>query len=265
MNQHFEQEERLDGGNVSIVHKKGDRVYRTQKEESPRIHKLLNHLESKGLEGVPRFHGIDEKGREILSYIEGEAADYPLKDYMWSDESIKEVAALLRNYHDAVADFAIPEDWEPIDNTPEPIEVICHNDFAVYNVIFKNKRPVGIIDFDLAAPGPKSWDIAYVLYTFVPLSRRYQAESGEVVYYDPERDDLKYKHRIKIFLDTYGWDDRKTNILEVILLRIEALCLTMKRKAKEGDVAFQKMIEEGHYEHYQTECQFIKDNGDKWF
>lgn len=265
MEQRYEQEEKLNGGNVSAVYKKGDRVYRIQKEESPNVHKLLKHLESKGLKGVPRFLGIDEKGREILSYIEGETADYPLKDYMWSEKALKDVAVLLRQYHDATSDFVIPDGWKPIDNTPEPIEVICHNDFAVYNVIFSNQKLAGVIDFDLAAPGPRAWDIAYALYTFVPLSRRYQAESGEVIYYNPEQDDLKYQRRIQTFLDAYGWNDPNTNMLNMVLLRVEALCLTMKRKAQEGDGAFQKMIDEGHYDHYQEEYQFIKENGWKWF
>ncbi len=46
------------------------------------------------------------------------------------------------------------------------------------------RKPVGIIDFDVAAPGPRLWDIAYTLYTCVPLSRVYYTESGEAVHYD---------------------------------------------------------------------------------
>ncbi len=66
---------------------------------------------------MPKFLGIDEKGREILSFIEGEAGNYPLKKYMWSDESLKEIAKMLRLYHDAVSDFPMEERWQPIDNT----------------------------------------------------------------------------------------------------------------------------------------------------
>lgn len=95
---------------------------------------------------------------------------------------------MLRGYHDAVSDFPIDENWQPIDNTPQPFEVICHNDFAIYNIIFNHKLPVGIIDFDNAGPGPRLWDIAYTLYTCVPLSRHYHTESGEAVFYDPLKD-----------------------------------------------------------------------------
>ncbi len=38
----------------------------------------------------------------------------------------------------------------------------------------------------------------------------------------------------------------------------------MQRKAKEGDMAFQKMIDEGHYDHYQEELRFIREHGKEW-
>jgi hypothetical protein len=36
------------------------------------------------------------------------------------------------------------------------------------------------------------------------------------------------------------------------------------RKANEGDIAFQKMIEEGHLEHYQKDIEFIRVHGKEW-
>lgn len=107
---------------------------------------------------------------------------------MWSDESLREIAKMMRLYHDAVSDFPVPDDWQPMDNTPDPVEVICHNDFAVYNIIYQNEKPAGIIDFDVAAPGPRLWDIAYTLYTCIPLSRHYHNEAGEAVHYDEGKD-----------------------------------------------------------------------------
>ncbi|WP_214872485.1 aminoglycoside phosphotransferase family protein [Exiguobacterium sp. s140] len=265
MDQSNEQEKRLSGGNVSTVYKKGNYVYRTQKEGSERIHRWLRHLEAKQLSGVPHFIGIDDRGREVLTYLEGETADYPLKSYMWSDEAIQDAVRLMRQLHDATADFEWGSEWPPLDNTPQPFEVICHNDFAVYNTIFHERKVAGVIDFDLAAPGPRAWDIVYALYTFVPLSRRHQAETGEVIYYDADRDDAIYNKRVSLFLEAYGWDQAEVDLFDMLQRRIEALCLLMKRKAAEGDVAFQKMIDEGHYDHYQEELRFIRTHGQKWF
>ena len=49
-------------------------------------------------------------------------------------------------------------------------EVICHNDFAPYNLMFEDGRLTGVIDLDLASPGPRVWDMAYTAYRFVPLT-----------------------------------------------------------------------------------------------
>ncbi|MFL9649719.1 phosphotransferase [Exiguobacterium chiriqhucha] len=265
MDQSNEQEKRLSGGNVSTVYKKGNHVYRTLKDGSANVHWLLKHLEANGVAGVPRFVGMDDQGREILTYLEGETADYPLKAYMWSDEAIQDTARLMRQLHDATTDVEWPSDWQPLDHTPKPFEVICHNDFAVYNTIFHDGKVAGVIDFDLAAPGPRAWDIVYALYTFVPLSRRHQAESGEVVHYEAERDDGTYKRRVALFLKAYGWEGSTTELLPMLLLRIDTLCRLMQRKAAEGDVAFQRMIDDGHYDHYQDEYRFIEVHGRKWF
>ncbi|WP_251034830.1 phosphotransferase [Paenibacillus polymyxa] len=72
---------------------------------------------------------------------------------MWSDESLIEVAKLLRSYHDATVGFTTTS----VSTNRYPgiteDEVVCHNDFAPYNVVFKDGCPQGIIDFDMAGPG----------------------------------------------------------------------------------------------------------------
>ena len=261
----YENEEMLTGGNVSNVYRSGETVRRELKPDSTNIHKLLKHLENKGFSYAPKFLGIDEKGREILSFIEGEAGNYPVKEYMWSNAVLKEIAKMLRFYHDSVSDFLIEESWPSIDNTPQPFEVLCHNDFAIYNIIFNHKRPVGIIDFDfdVAGPGPRLWDIAYTLYTCVPLSRVYHSETGEAVYYHSLQCADHIKQRVELFFESYS-GKMEEGYLEMVLLRLEGLCKTIKRKAKEGDSSFQKMIEEGHLEHYQNDIKFIRKHGTEW-
>ena len=257
-------EEKLTGGNVSNVYRLENTVRRDLKPDSVKIHGVLKHLESKGYNYAPKFLGIDEKNREILSFIEGEAGNYPLKEYMWSNDVLKEIAKMLRLYHDAVSDFPLLNEWIPMDNTPNNIEVLCHNDFAIYNIIFNHKKPVGIIDFDIVAPGPRLWDIAYTLYTCVPLSRHYHIETGEAVKYNPTRDAQRIKQKVELFFETYGIEGMKDGYLEMVLLRLEGLCKYMIRKADEGDMAFQKMIDEGHYEHYQNDIKFIREHGKQW-
>ncbi|MFJ7667635.1 phosphotransferase [Lysinibacillus sp. NPDC097195] len=258
-----ENEEILTGGNVSTVCLSGDTVRRELKPDSPKIHKLLMHLENKGFSYAPKFLGIDEKGREILSFIEGEAGNYPAKEFMWSDDVLSEIGKMLRLYHDSVSDFSFDDSWKSIDNTPQQYEVLCHNDFAIYNIIFNYERPVGIIDFDVAGPGPRLWDIAYTLYTCIPLSRFYFTETGEKVYYNSVLHANHIKRRVRLFFESYG-EGIKDDYLEMVLLRLEGLCKTIKRKASEGDSAFQKMKDEGHVEHYQQDIKFICEHSKDW-
>ncbi|WP_078394762.1 aminoglycoside phosphotransferase family protein [Shouchella patagoniensis] len=257
-------EELLAGGNVSDVYRLGDTIRRRLKPESARVHTLLQHLENKGYRYASRFLGIDHKGREILSYIEGVAGHDPFNGYIWSDEALVEIANMLRLYHDAVSDFSYKDDWPPIDNTPTNHEVLCHNDFAIYNIIFNHKKPVGIIDFDVAGPGPRLWDIAYTLYTCAPLSRLVYTENGEKTIYTASDHASHTKHRIQLFFDAYG-EEVKEDFVQMVVRRLEGLCQLMTRKAHEGDPAFQKMIYEGHLEHYQKEIQFICKHGKDWF
>jgi thiamine kinase-like enzyme len=162
---------------------------------------------------------------------------------MWSDDVLIEIAKMLRLYHHSVSDFSFDDSCQSIDNTPQQFEVLCHNDFAIYNIIFKHERPIGIIDFDVAGPGPRLWDIAYTLYTCVPLSRFYLSETGEKVYYNSLQHANRIKRRGKLFFDSYG-EGFEEDYLEMVLLRLEGLCKTITRKAREGDLAFQKMIDE---------------------
>ncbi|WP_079480260.1 phosphotransferase [Halobacillus salinus] len=259
----YEKEEKLSGGNVSNVFRKGNKVFREMKPDSDKVHQLLQHLEKKRFPFAPKFLEIDEHGREVLSYIEGVAGNYPLPSYMWSEDVLHKIAVILRQYHEAVSDFPFDETWETIDLTPEPYEVICHNDFAIYNLIFHNQSPVGIIDFDLAGPGPRLWDVAYALYTCVPLSRLHHSEDGQAIYYDSERDSSVVRKRVKLFMQSYG-RNLGSDVMDMVVLRLEALCRTMERKALEGDSAFQEMIEEGHKEHYLEDIEFVQKHRSEW-
>jgi hypothetical protein len=63
----------------------GDTVRRRSGRWTPAVHALLRHLESVGFDAAPRVLGVDGQGREVLSYIEGQAGVYPLPERLWSD------------------------------------------------------------------------------------------------------------------------------------------------------------------------------------
>ena len=85
------------GGNTSTVVRVGDTVRRNAGPWTPAVHALLRHLERVGFTGSPRALGMDERGREVLSYLEGECGEYPLAPHWVTDEALVAVG------HDAAA------------------------------------------------------------------------------------------------------------------------------------------------------------------
>lgn len=102
-------EEMLPGGYSTSVAQVGNTVRRATGSWSPAVHGLLRHLEDRGFQGAPRFLGLDDRGREILTFLEGEVGNYPLPDRLWSDTTLIGDARLLRRYHEASADYVLPE------------------------------------------------------------------------------------------------------------------------------------------------------------
>ena len=72
---------------------------------SPFVHELLRYLEEAGFDGAPRLLGIDERGREVLSFVEGEVP-HDHGEYRPSDVRLTRVAALIRRFHDVTATSA---------------------------------------------------------------------------------------------------------------------------------------------------------------
>jgi hypothetical protein len=74
----------------------GDTVRRPQRPTGPATHALLRHLAGVGFTGAPRFLGIDELDREVLSYVPGIAVTPPFPEWALTDEALASVAALPR-------------------------------------------------------------------------------------------------------------------------------------------------------------------------
>jgi Ser/Thr protein kinase RdoA (MazF antagonist) len=146
--------EELAGGNVTAVVRIGDAVHRTAGPWTPTIHRLLRHLRARGLAWVPRPLGMAD-GREVLTYLPGTVPRYPMPAWVWTDPVLSGAAARLAAFHQAGRDFELADArWQLPAHSPA--EVVCHNDFARYNLVFDERRTiVGAIDCDAASPGPR--------------------------------------------------------------------------------------------------------------
>jgi Ser/Thr protein kinase RdoA (MazF antagonist) len=169
----------LTGGDIhvgeNVVVRIGDTVHRPVGPYTPAVHALLDHFAKVGLEGVPRVLGFDERGREILTHLPGGAALAPVPA---GDELVFALGRFLRGMHDSQRGFPRDPDapWQRLVGAPETGEVVCHNDLFWPNVIVDGNRLVGVIDWDLAAPGPRLHDVASAANFWVPLRPDEHAE-----------------------------------------------------------------------------------------
>ncbi|RYE06094.1 MAG: aminoglycoside phosphotransferase family protein [Rickettsiaceae bacterium] len=232
----------------------GEFVYRPASHWTKDVHKFLGYLDDKNFNAAPKPLGFDKAGREIVSFIKGDVSNYPLTSNAASTQALTSAAVLLRRYHDASTGFlgnneAVEGHWQL--PCRYPVEVICHGDYAPYNVVLNGKKAIGIIDFDTAHPGPRSWDIAYALYRWAPLT-------------NPENQDgfgsLKNQvARAALFCNFYSLSqDERINMASLIIERLQSLLNFMYKEAEEGNEIMKANIADGHHILYIKDIEYIK-------
>ncbi|MGO8655388.1 aminoglycoside phosphotransferase family protein, partial [Rhizobium ruizarguesonis] len=126
----------------------GETVRRGGRAWSPAVLDLLRHVELQGYDGCPRALGLDDQGREVLTYIDGDVGngecflpdkggrfDLRLPDYVWRDNVLERLGQLLRSYHDAAASFSWRDrEWRL--DARHPVETVCHNYLTPWNTVF---------------------------------------------------------------------------------------------------------------------------------
>jgi hypothetical protein len=149
----------------------GDTVRRPAGSSSAAVRALLLHLETVGFAGAPRFLGIDEQGRDVLTFLDGDVPLPPYPSWALTDTALDDLAGLLRRFHQATAGFDSSSvgGWSTEWSDPGGGSVICHNDLFPENVVFRNGHVVALIDFAMAAPGRPMWDLAIAVQEWGPL------------------------------------------------------------------------------------------------
>jgi hypothetical protein len=243
----------LVGGNATAaVVRVGDTVRRPVGPWTPAVHALLNHLHAVGFTAAPRALGIDDRGREVLSYVPGEAAHPGRPDVLESDRGLVRVGRLIREFHDAVAGFVPPPEprWQvliPADGT----EIIGHHDLAPWNLVVGDRWV--FIDWDTAAPGTRLWDLAYAAHGFVPLSA------------DPQRSRRDAAARLGLFVDAYGLDDaQRRGLLTRLAPRTRSMADFLAAQAALGNQPWTRLWYEGHGRSWSADAAYIERHTADW-
>ncbi len=229
-------EQLLSGGNThAAVARVGDTVRRPTGAWTPAVHALLAHLESRGV-AAPQALGIDESGREILSFIPGDVIWPGHVELVRTEVALESLGRTIRSLHEAVSDFEVGRDARWSDRAADPsgsTEVLCHNDLGIWNLVRSGEEWI-YIDWDLAAPGRRAWDVSLALLSAVSL----MPSTGV--------DDARTVRRIRAFVRGYGADTFPLDTLEVAVERCRIEALMIEVDAARGDHVAQRLLAEGH-------------------
>ncbi|MEU2711618.1 phosphotransferase [Streptomyces sp. NPDC007205] len=239
----------LTGGmvNAGAVFRHGALVDRPAPRTARAIHAHLLALGQHGFDAAPTPIRLTQDGREQLTFLPGDVALPPFPRWAMTRTALTSVGSLLRRLHEASA--AIPVDIQaawPLDLAdPEGGTLLCHNDVCPENVVFRDGRAAGLIDFDLAAPGRPLWDVAMTARYWAPML---DPTSATALY--PAG--LDAPARLRILADSYGLSLRERAELPDVIEQATAVCRAfVARRVADGDTIYlQALAERGGWERW---------------
>lgn len=221
--------EPLPGGSMNAPVRYGDRVHRVAGPWTPTVHALLRHVRERGVTALPEPLGMDEEGREVLTFLPGVVPAYPMPGFVRTDGTLEAAGRLLRAVHDATEGFDLAErTWQL--PAHEPVEVVCLNDVAPYNMVFEGGRLTGLIDLDTASPGPRVWDLAYLAYRLVPIARPGHSDL-------PASSGPELRRRLALLCAAYGDIDAEAVLAVVPERLLELAAFTEARAGERPELA----------------------------
>jgi hypothetical protein len=201
----------LRGGRTTAgVVRVGNTVRRPPSANAQFVRRLLGHLFHSKFGAAPIFLGVDEHGRDILSFIEG---DVPAELAYHDDCTLRQAASTIRRFHDVGVDFVSTL----IDRLADA-ETVCHNDLSPCNFVFRDGVPVAMIDFDAAAPGSRIHDLGYAAWLWLDLG-------------DPEIAQSEQRTRLATFIEAYGMYEADV-VISAVMSRQKMLAAEGRRTGK---------------------------------
>ena len=179
---------------------------------------------------------------------------------MVSEDGVRALARLLREYHEAVAGFVAPVGarWALSDRAAQVGEVICHGDFGPWNVVWDERGPVGLLDFDFAQPGAALDDVAYALEYVAPFRDDAHAMRWQGFDAPPDRG-----RRVAVFAEEYGLaagDGLVDGLVDAVIRRQQATCRNVRALAEQGLEPQRSWVNGGLCEELEARVRWSREN-----
>lgn len=234
----------------------GTTVRRPHQPQSFAVAAYLDHLEVAGFDGAPRFLGRDDRGRDVLTFLEGRVAGDPVEAWAHGDELLTSVARLVRRLHDASAGYDDAAEPFPARDLPEPEhELIAHLDVTPQNVVTRDGLAVGVVDFDLAGWTTRRGDAWNTVMHWAPM--RADADLREWTGVDR-------LGRLRLFADAYGWSDReRIGLAEFGAARADLSRERMRRRAERDGGGWARMWRDGVGDLIARRADWLRANADE--
>jgi aminoglycoside phosphotransferase (APT) family kinase protein len=192
----------------------GETIRRAAGPNTELSHRVLRHLEDAGVLWAPRALGIDEKGREVLTWIPGTTAT------TGHEIDLPELTRMVRTLHDLTADFAPGH------------ECVIHDDLQPRNVVVRRGKPVGLVDWEQARPGRRVEDVANRCWSFVEPT--------------PQSDCREVGKRWRLIADDYGLESRD-DLVTTVVARMSTCADDIVRGAAGGSVRHRRLAARGDH------------------
>ncbi len=217
----------------------GDFVLRPA-DEDVEVEKVIIEV-GKVFRGIPKPFGRDSSGRLKLEWIEGEIGELVDEDLGKSRSRLLSIGALLRELHDSTETTA-QEVVSTFRDSLDPSgvrEVICHGDAGPGNTIFRDGVAFALIDWEMASPGRRSWDLATALRYWGPFRNPANRKPSELL--------LDSWQRAAWILEGYSAsNDLRAETVGLFALnqKVQAEYVIGRIKAR-GDAVYQEWVEHG--------------------
>jgi Ser/Thr protein kinase RdoA (MazF antagonist) len=241
-----------------LVVRVGDTVRRPERPHSAAVQAFLLHLHARGFDAAPLPLGHDDQGRQVLTYLPGDVAHAPYPAWAADEGLLRSVAALQRRLHRAAQDFTPPDGatWQTA-NLPGPQtlpgpNLFCHNDLCVENVVVREGRAVGVIDFDFTAPSSRLFDIAVAVRHWVPVRA--------AVDLPPDWAGLDLQARFETFCAVHDLDGAACGqVLDHVAGFLDRALVSMRARAEQGRPGYVAMWRAG-YEGQNRRSRAVVEN-----